>query len=63
LTGAGRQRAENYSEHGPKFDVLIALQSGEMSVSDLAKEINEPTEKTKEILLSMRGYIRFQDVG
>ena len=63
LTGEGRKHAENYSESGTKFDILIALQANDLTVSDLAKEINESTEETKRWLMRMRGYVRFQDVG
>lgn len=63
LTGPGRTRAEQYSESGIKEDILIALMHGEMTVSDLAKEINESVDDTKRWLLRLGGYVRFSDVG
>lgn len=60
LTPAGRTRADNYSENvGPKYDILVALQDGEKTVSDLASEVNMSTDDTRRWLLRMRGYVRY----
>lgn len=60
LTPAGRTRADNYAEKvGKKYDILIALQDGEKTVSDLASDLNMTTDDTRQWLLRMRGYVRF----
>ncbi len=62
LTVAGRHQVDTVEGNGVKYDILCALQNGEMTVSDLAKEVNVPTEDAKQHLLRMKGLVRFSDM-
>ncbi len=62
LTAAGRHQVDTVEGNGVKYDILCALQNGEMTVSDLAKEVNIPTEDAKKVLKRMIGLVRFSDV-
>lgn len=62
LTNAGRQRAEDETEAGIRYDILVSLQQGEKTIGDLARDINEDIDDTKKALARMRGLVRFQDI-
>lgn len=61
LTQLGKTKAEEFSLHGPKWEVLAALnENGPSSVSELSDEVKASPEKTKAILRSLvkSGYVR-----
>jgi|GEM_PF-4220499 len=58
LTETGRKRADDESEAGIKYDILVSLQHGEKTVRDLANDINAPVDDVKKELQKMRGLVR-----
>ena len=63
LTRAGRVEVDNTAGNGTKYDILCALQDGEMTVTTLARTINMPTPDTIKILKNkMRGLVSYSNV-
>jgi len=61
LTALGKTKAEEFSLHGPKWEVLACLdENGPSSVTEIAEEVKSSPEKVKMILkgLIRSGYIR-----
>lgn len=60
LTPSGRALADEESEPGLRYDILVSLSQSEKTLGDLARDINETTDTTKDTLVKMRGSVRFQ---
>lgn len=61
LTPLGKTKAEEFSLHGPKWEVLASLnENGPSSVSEISEQVKAGPEKTKSILrgLVKSGYVR-----
>ena len=54
LTPVGKQKAEQFSLEGPKFDVLATLlEDGTMSMSEIGSKTGYSVNKVKEICRSL----------
>lgn len=61
LTPLGKQKADNFSMDGVKFDVLaIMAESGPCTITEIANDTGESDQKTKAIMKALvrSGYVR-----
>ena len=62
LTPVGRQKAEQLSLEGPKFDVIATLhEDGTQSIGEIASKTGMQANKVKEVCKSLArsGYVKF----
>ena len=66
LTPLGKQKAEQFSLEGPKFDVMATiLESGTQPIGEISSKVGMSANKVKEVCKSLarNGYVKFIKVS